>query len=75
MKQRITITLDTLVAQQLKTKPNLSRYINDLVLADLYEQNKDTLVQRTLRAVLDSSRLDQHIRSVVSDLIQQERSY
>lgn len=50
MKKRITITLDAPVAQQLQYKKNISQYINQLIIVDVFEEHKDELVSRVLKS-------------------------
>lgn len=72
LKRRITVTIDEGTYNLISHKPNLSRYVNQLILESVAEEQKDTIACRVTEAV---KRDDDFIRfiKVTCDEYMQER--
>lgn len=71
----MSFSLDDAVANHLKYKSNKSKYINELVIADLYEKNKDKLADRTIELLLNDVRLHNAIADEVNRRVEAERNH
>ena len=72
LKRRITVTIDEGTYNLISHRPNLSRYVNQLILESVAEEQKDTIAERVTEVV---KRDDDFIRfiKVTCDEYMQER--
>lgn len=70
MKIKTTVSLDKVVYDHLRYKPNRSQYINDLVVADIYEKKKDVLARRTAEELMGDVRFKDYVQTLVKDYME-----
>lgn len=72
MKQVISITVEPSVADHLKRVGNRSKYIEQLIINDIYQANKDRLEDRVAQAILDNQHVQDYLATLVTNVVEQE---